>query len=62
MLERELDEAKNKLTIASVDLESAMQTSRNYSNDLAKSKHHNDQLAEQFESALKEKRKLIGKY
>lgn len=59
LLERELDEAKNKLTMASVDLEGALHTSRSHSNDLVKSKHHNDQLAEQFESALKEKRKLI---
>ena len=40
-------------------MENALVANRSFSQDLLKSKHHCDQLAEQFENTLKEKRKLI---
>jgi hypothetical protein len=53
---------KNRLNASNIDLEVALQANRNFSSELNKSKHTNEQITEQLEGALKEKRRLTGNF
>jgi chromosome segregation ATPase len=48
---------RSRFTSISTELETSYQACRQFSNDLSKQKHINDQMTEQVESMLKEKRR-----
>jgi chromosome segregation ATPase len=56
-LNKEVEDMRARFTQISTELETSYQTARQFSNDLSKQKHVNEQLAEQIESMIKEKRR-----
>ena len=59
-LEKDAEDLKSRLNASNAELDVTLSANRNYSIELSKAKHTNEQLSEQLEAIQKEKRRLVG--